>query len=75
MPGQAERRTRLKLLASELTKAPEVVAYFAIPPRRAGSGPGWYMGPDYGHLSYLGYSAAAAEVKLLQLLEAEGAPA
>lgn len=68
MAGLGERGTRLRLLAQELEDPPEVVVYYHVPPRQARNGPGWYMGPDYAHLTYIGHSAAAAEVTLLQLL-------
>lgn len=76
MPGLGERRARLLRIAAELGEPPKVLQYYAVPPNRGASGPGWYMGPDYRDLTYLGYSSAAAEVKLIQLINAEqGAPA
>jgi hypothetical protein len=56
-------------LARELPDPPKVLLYFHVPPRRAGAGPGWYMGPSEEQLTYIGYSAAAAEVELLQRLK------
>jgi hypothetical protein len=55
-------------VARDLEEPPEVMAYYAVPPGRGDHGPGWYMGPDYRNLSYLGYSSAAAEVKLIEML-------
>lgn len=71
MPGQAERRTRLMAVASELAEPPAVMAYYAVPPGRAAWGPGWYMGPDLHELTYIGYSAAAAEVRLIEMVRDE----
>jgi hypothetical protein len=68
VPGLGERGTRLRLLAQELEEPPTVIAYYHVPPRHVRQGPGWYMGPDYDQLHYIGHSAAAAEVTLLQLL-------
>ena len=68
MAGLGERGTRLRLLAQELEEPPEVVVYYHVPPRQARNGPGWYMGPDHSNLTYIGHSAAAAEVTLLQQL-------
>jgi hypothetical protein len=76
MPGQAERRTRLKRVASELAEPPAVLEYFAVPPRRGNAGGGWYMGADYKSLEYIGYSAADAEVRLIEKVrDEEGATA
>jgi len=58
-------------VASDLGKPPEVLVYYSVPPGRGAAGPGWYMGPDYSSLEYLGYSSAAAEVRLIELLRAE----
>ncbi len=58
-------------VASDLAEPPKVMAYYAVPPGRAAHGPGWYMGPDYGDLTYLGYSAAAAEVRLIEMVRDE----
>jgi hypothetical protein len=71
MPGQAERRSRLKRVASELADPPAVLEYFARPPRSTNAGGGWYMGPDYKSLVYIGYSAADAEVRLIEMVRAE----
>jgi hypothetical protein len=58
-------------LARELEAPPKVLQYFHVPPRRANFGPGWYMGPDPAHLTYIGFSSADAEVQLLQMVRAE----
>jgi hypothetical protein len=71
VPGLGERKARLTRIASELEEPPEVLAYWAVPPSRGLAGPGWYMGPSYQDLTYLGYSSAAAEVRLIELLRAE----
>jgi hypothetical protein len=69
--GLGERGTRLRLLAQELEEPPEVLTYFHVPPRGVRSGPGWYMGPSYRSLVYIGYSAASAEVYLIERLSAQ----
>ena len=71
MPGLGERGTRLRSLARDLQKPPEVLTYYHVPPRHVFNGPGWYMGPSYAELTYIGHSAAAAEVNLLQQLREE----
>lgn len=58
-------------VARDLAEPPTVMAYYAVPPGRGAHGPGWYMGPDYKHLTYLGYSAAAAEVRLIEMVRDE----
>ncbi|HET7120293.1 MAG TPA: hypothetical protein VFI17_03455 [Solirubrobacterales bacterium] len=68
MPGLGERGTRLRILAQQLAEPPEIVTYYHVPPRHVRQGPGWYMGNSYQELHYIGYSAAAAEVNLLQQL-------
>lgn len=69
MSGLGERGTRLRLLAGELESPPEVVVYYHVPPRQVRNGPGWYMGPSHRDLSYIGHSAAAAEVNLIRMLQ------
>ncbi len=71
MAGLGERGTRLRGIASELKEPPEVLTYYHVPPRTAGYGPGWYMGPSFKELTYIGHSAAAAEVWLLDQLRKE----
>lgn len=58
-------------VASDLAEPPAVMAYYAVPPGRGAQGPGWYMGPDFRDLTYVGYSAAAAEVKLIEMVRDE----
>lgn len=69
MSGLGERGTRLRAVARKLEPPPAVPPFYVESPDGDLRALGWYMRMERtGEATYLGHSAASAEVFLLQLI-------